>query len=192
MAAYLFVVEGKVVKPNTETLLISPYREIWERDESTGKFRAIQELSYIEFIVSQKKSNPYSGYAPSVRSTKIIRDLFLDDDGWEPDELVDLGIEKLKEFQAKASPTYRYWESVYMAVEKMNIFFRTFNIKERNEKTGNPIYKPRDITSAVKETDDMLAKMNKLKEKVENDLFDVVINRGGREDSPFADPENNI
>ena len=39
--AYLFKVEGKTVYPNDEVLLISPFKEIWERDKSkgTGIFR---------------------------------------------------------------------------------------------------------------------------------------------------------
>ena len=35
--AFLFVVENGVAKPNTETLLISPFKEIWERDNSDNK-----------------------------------------------------------------------------------------------------------------------------------------------------------
>ena len=51
----LFTIESKIVKPYTETLLISPFREIWERDTNAGKFTAIDEFTYIEFMTSVKK-----------------------------------------------------------------------------------------------------------------------------------------
>ena len=35
--AYLFEVQEKTVIPNTETLLLSPFKEIWERDKSKKK-----------------------------------------------------------------------------------------------------------------------------------------------------------
>ena len=47
--AYLFKVEGKTVYPNDEVLLISPFKEIWERDKSKGKDVARQEFSYIVY-----------------------------------------------------------------------------------------------------------------------------------------------
>ena len=50
----LFTIESKIVKPYTETLLISPFREIWERDTNAGKFTAIDEFTYIEFMTSVK------------------------------------------------------------------------------------------------------------------------------------------
>ena len=69
--AYLFSVEGKIVQPNTETLLVSPFKEIWARDKSKGKENALEEFTYIEFMTSMLKSNPYKGYAPEVKEEVI-------------------------------------------------------------------------------------------------------------------------
>ena len=60
--AFLFQVTDRAVFPNPETLLISPFKDIWERDESTNKTVAIQEFAYIEFMTSMLKSNPYRQY----------------------------------------------------------------------------------------------------------------------------------
>ena len=35
--SYLFVVENNIAKPNTETLLIEPFKTIWERDRTEDK-----------------------------------------------------------------------------------------------------------------------------------------------------------
>ena len=39
--SHLFIVENNIAKPNTETLLISPFKEIWERDKSKDKSQVI-------------------------------------------------------------------------------------------------------------------------------------------------------
>ena len=57
--AYLFQINGRAVFPNAETILISPFKDIWERDLSKNKENAIQEFAYIEFMTSMLKSNPY-------------------------------------------------------------------------------------------------------------------------------------
>ena len=57
--AYLFKIEGKAVFPNEETLLIEPFKSIWERDTSKNKEYALEDFAYIEFITSLLKTNPY-------------------------------------------------------------------------------------------------------------------------------------
>ena len=69
--AFLFVVENNIAKPNTETLLISPFKEIWVRDSSKDKSVAIAEFTFIELFTSKKKSNPYSGYNDAERAEKL-------------------------------------------------------------------------------------------------------------------------
>jgi len=88
----LFTIESKIVKPYTETLLISPFREIWERDTNAGKFTAIDEFTYIEFMTSVKKSNPYRGYTPEERAKRLAIDV-MKHELYEPDELVKKGME---------------------------------------------------------------------------------------------------
>ena len=51
--SYLFVINGYEVTPKANTLLIEPYKTIWERDKSQFKDTAKKELAYIEFTVSQ-------------------------------------------------------------------------------------------------------------------------------------------
>jgi hypothetical protein len=111
----LFTIESKIVKPYVETLLISPFREIWERDTNAGKFTAIDEFTYIEFMTSVKKSNPYRGYTPEERARRLAVDI-MKHELYEPDELVKKGMEVLVEFQQTASPTYTY----YMSAKKEN------------------------------------------------------------------------
>lgn len=181
--AFLFVVENSVVKPNVETLMISPFKEIWERDKTKGKERAIKEFTFIEFMSSKKKTNPYAGFDDG-RRFESLRTTYFDSE-WEMDELVETALIKVREFQEKASPTFQYYISATKAAEKMRQFFNTFDINERNERNGNPVYKPRDITSALNDTDKVLQNLNSLKEKVEQELFEETKTRGNKEINVF-------
>lgn len=181
--AFLFVVENGVAKPNVETLLISPFKEIWERDTSKHKEQATKELTFIEFMSSKKKTNPYAGYDDGKRFEVLKKTLF--EEEWEMDTLIEQGLIKIKDFQQEASPTYQYYVSASKAAEKMRTFFNTFDINERNERNGNPIYKPSDITRALNDTDKVLQNLNSLKEKVEQELFEQTKTKGNKQINPF-------
>lgn len=187
--AFLFEVTEKTVFPNPETLLISPFKEIWARDKNKAKIFALEEFAYIEFMSSMKKSNPYRQYAESMKEVKV-REAVITKKGWEPDELIIKGIHKVQQFHSEASTTYNYYMSVKKAAEKMQDFFNTTDITAVNEKTGNPIYKPRDFTSAMNDTEKVLSNLKSLEKKVEEELYEETKNRSNKEISFFADPES--
>jgi len=186
----LFTVESKVVSPSTEALLMFPFRDIWERDESKDKRYAIEDLSYIEFMASIQKSNPYSGYSEDQRADKIIKDIITRAEWDSQDRLLIAGIAKLKEFQAEASVTYNYYMAAKSAAEKMQQFFIGFSMNDVNLRTGAPIFKPKDITSALNDTSRVLENLNTLREKVDNEIFEEVKKKGQKIVSPFADPNS--
>lgn len=187
--AYLFITEGRLVVPHTETILISPFKDIWDRDSHPDKAVALEELAYVEFMSSMKKTNPYRQY-PEDKKHDAIKDSIITIADWEPDSLIQQGIEKIRQFQKEASVTYNYYMAAKVAAEQMQDFFLTFDINEMNVKTGNPIYKPKDITNALKDTEDVLTKLNNLKDKVEQELFEETKNKANKEISPFANPDS--
>ena len=165
--SYLFIVENNIAKPNTETLLIEPFKVLWERDKTPDKDVAIKEFTYIELMSSKKKSNPYAGYSDSMRSEKLAEVLF-DDPTWKPDALVEQGLAKIVEFQKEASPTYTYY------------------INEVNDK-GARVFKPNEIVMAISNTDKLLQNLHSMKEKVEQELFEQAKTRGNKQINPFEE-----
>lgn len=176
--SYLFIIENNIAKPNPETLLISPFKEIWERDDSQDKGKAIKEFSYTEFMVSKMRSNPYAGFSDEQRHDRLAMTLF-DDEDWTPDRLVEQAMIKISEFQKEGSATYTYYLSLLKAAEKMKQFFTDFDMDELNDK-GQRVWKPRDITSAMSDTDKILQNLHSAKEKVEQELFESTRTRGNR------------
>lgn len=185
----LFTVENKIVKPNTETLLIHPFSEIWNRDVSEDKMFAIEDFSYIEFMESVRKTNPYSGYDAVTRREKLISELITRSD-WVEDDLIIKARAKMREFQVEASVTYNYYMSSKIAAEKMQNFFTTFSMTTVNERSGLPLYKPKDITSALNDTSRVLENLSALRDKVDNEIFEAVKNKGQKVISPFANPDS--
>lgn len=182
--SYLFKIENKVVLPNPETLLIYPFSEIWNRDKSKDKAMAIKEFSYIEFSTSMLRTNPYREYDDKRKHEVLVRDLKLDEN-WKPDEIILQCISKIEEFQTEGSISYNFWMSNKLAVEKMIEFFNEFDISERNQKTLNPIYKPKEITMAISDAEKVLKTLTTLKTKVHEELYDAVKNKANKEISPF-------
>ena len=187
--AFLFSVSEKTVFPNAETLLISPFKDIWKRDKGKDKHHALAEFAYIEFMTSMKKSNPYRQYAENLKETKI-REAIIQKEGWEPDDLVKQAMMLVVKFQKEASTTYNYYLGAKKAAEKMTDFFNEVDINQVNPKTFNPIYKPRDITSAINDLEKNLANLKALEHKVEEELYEETKNRSNKEISFFADPES--
>ena len=185
--SWLFVVENKVVKPNIETLIVSPFREIWERDTHPSKFTAMDEFAYIEFMVSLKRTNPYRAYDPETRHERLCKDI-MKHDSYEPDELVVEAMKVLEDFQLNSSISMSYFLAAKKAVKSIQDFFNDPDIlKMTNPRSGLPLYKPKDITNAVIDTEKVLNNLVTLEEKVNNEIFETVKNKGQKTVSIFAD-----
>lgn len=180
--AFLFTVENFKATPNIETLLISPFKEIWERDVSKNKEIAIKEFSYIELYTSKKKANPFSGYSSDIRATKLKGMIFKKE--VKLDSLVNEAIVMIEQLQKEASPTYSYYSAALEAVEKMKDFLNSFDINEVNEK-GVRTFKPNEIIMAISNTPKLLENLNLLKEKVEQELFNVTKTKSNKQTNYF-------
>lgn len=186
--SWIFTIENRIVKPQLETLMIQPFKEIWERDSSEGKNQAMLEFAYIEFMVSVKKSNPYVGYSPEERKARVDKDIM--GGNYTPDELVEKGMEWLMEHQYTASASLRYYQSAVKAAGKLQHFFDTFDITAVNPKSGAPQYAPKMITSALADTEIVLQKLDAIKEKVVNEIFESVKTKADKKISVFANPDS--
>lgn len=189
----LFNVINQVVMPTTEILLIYPFKDIWERDYSEHKFYAIKEFTFIEFMCSPKKTNPFIGYSNvEERAKKIISNIYNKElvhetvTKWQPDDLVIEGMKLYREFLLDASPSLTFLESAENACEKLKQFFNTVNLNQTNVK-GALLYKPRDVTSALKDTESVVKQIFALREKVEQELFETSKTLKNRTINPYEE-----
>ena len=180
----LFQIEGMAAKPHPEALLVEPIKSMWERDKSKDKERAIKELTICEFVSSEKSSNPFAGYHPDERLTNILLRIDMPPD-WEFDPLCQEVVDFLLHCQVEASMSFTYLQSVKNAANKLKKFFNNFDMNERNERNGNPVFKPAEITRALKDSDDILTNLMKLTEKVNKEITTTERTKGGNIVSEF-------
>lgn len=184
MPLQIFILENEVVKPTTEILLLHPFSEIWDRCAPlTHHAKAIQEFSYIEFMVSPRRSNPFFGYDSDRKEKEIIARVFRGEE-YKPDELVTQAMEMYKEFFYEASPGLTYLEDARTAAENTKKFLKDVDLSERTDK-GMLILKPRDVTSALKDTGEVMKALAQLENKVHEELFETNKSRANREINEF-------
>lgn len=186
----LFEIQNQKAFPITETLLISPFKEIWERDKSTEKEIAIKELSYIEFMTSEKPSNPFKGYTEDQKEEKIISNLFKNKK-WKPDKLVKSAVQDLISYQEEGSATYRLYIASKEAIQSLTEFFISPDILKQTNDRGVPIYKPADITRALKDVEEVSLKFENLGKKLKEGLKNIKTKvRSDKKISFFADKDS--
>lgn len=180
----LFEIKKNTVYPRAEILLVSPFKEIWERDKDENKTTAIKELSYAEFITSEMSSNPFSGYIGKDRQNQVVSQV-IKDDKWKPDSFVRRACAYLIDLQEEGSFTYSFYMSARIAAEKVRDFFTSFDINERNEKTNAPIFKAKEINDAVVNSEKTLETMSKLRQKVMDEVYESQRTKGKKVISEF-------
>lgn len=183
--SYLFQITGNSVVPDPAIIVIPVFAKIWDRNKDKSK--SLKELAYCEFMASAQRSNPFSGYPEDSRSDIIISSLF--EGKWKPDNDIQDAIRFIKQIQTEGSSTYSYYVAARISAEGMRDFFLTVDLSERNDK-GMPVYKPKDITSALLDTEKVIQNLAGLQKKVEEELYESVKVRSGKTVSPFADPSS--
>lgn len=196
--AILFQVVNKTVQPNVETLAISPFSEIWSRDKSKDKEIALKEFAYIEFMSSQLKSNPFKDYPDGEKSKKILEAIKYEEslehnkhiNLISADILIEKAIEFIRELQTNASSTYRLYAAAMKARDELEKFLTNLDMQDIDPKSGKPLWKPKEITSAMMDIPKLTSSLNDLKKKVEEEIFEEVKTRANKTISAFADPNS--
>lgn len=185
----LFNLVDKHVEPTVEVLSIEPFKTIWERDKSSKKDKALLEFLYIEYMASFKKTNPFKDVPIENKEIMIKENIFKDSE-YEIDELIEEGVKFLIELQRSYSMTFSYYLSALNAANKLKEFFNTIDLNERNYKSGVPLYKPKDITTALLDTESVIEKLKSLEKKVDEDIIENLRVKGDKKISKFSNPNN--
>jgi len=176
--------EGARVVPNAHLIALSPFSELWQRDNSERKDTALAELLYVEYMCSLKKTNPYKGYAEEDRPAAVGRAVFKDAD-YCPDELVKKCLDAYKELLMNQLPV-RLLEAAKAGAEKFILDIQNIDVTERT-KGGAAVYKPADLMKALAESDKVLAALQTLEKKVEEEVYTKMKTRGNRQINPFEE-----
>jgi len=126
---------------NVQTLAIPPFKDIWDRDKSKTKERATKELYYVFYMCDFK--SPYNAYNEAEKES-VIKEDFIKDIKWQPDEVIINAVKKYKELQETIHT--RFLKKAMIGAEKLGDYFENFDPKELDD-NGRPIYSAKDLAS---------------------------------------------
>lgn len=157
----IFEIQNNFPTVTTECLMLSPFKEIWERDKTKDKVKAYGELQYIYFSADFKSL--YLAFDKDVREERLVDD-FIKIKGWKPDELVLAAIKKYREFQN--TPTMRFLQANQDAMESLTEYYSNIDWDALDATGKKPKYDITKVSGSVKQAGDIINNIEKLKEKV--------------------------
>ena len=178
----VFIVQDGRIAVTPEALLLTPFKKIWNKYDTD---EAILRFTYIEFMCSYKKTNPFIGYQLKERENKILEYCMPTITNEQKKDITsDKDIIKAMSFydtvQLESSPSLRLHMAAEAATDKMIGFFTTFDLSAKNLKTGTLLYKPADITRALKDVNDVIRTLTSTRQKVIEELAEDSKGKGNR------------
>lgn len=175
----LFTTDNDTIIPDVNTLLIYPFDEIWARDTSERKEQAMREFKYIEFLCSFKKTNPFAGYDDDIKELKVRQNVFRNYPEWFPDQLVIEAINIYISFRDEASPSLRFYLDNLAGAKRLQEYYRTVDLT-KTTRTGGLVNKPSDVARGLTQASAILANLESLREKVQQEAMNAGRTRANR------------
>ena len=179
----LFDLQSRKVVISPEALLIPEFGILWDRDTSDDKEIAYAELSFVYFVTDYK-SVYRSGISESEVHAVVAKD-FLKDEAYEPCPQVRAAMDKYMILQQ--TPSMRLLSASLSTTDRLTSYLKYVDLTERDA-NDRPIYKPSDITNALKSIGAIVESLNKVRAQVEKELQTAATLRGQRLKGNREDP----
>lgn len=172
--------KNEVIINEPEVLLIREFAALWtnernitkEDPKGVHKTRAYREFTYIWLMIDW--ASPYSDYAEQERHLECLKDANITEEEWSNPEF-RAACRKYRELQ-NSSRSLKLIRSAQGIVDKITDYFDTIDLTERDELTGKPIFKTKDVmaemqtVSKVVEELKTLEFMYKKEQEAESDI----------------------
>ena len=160
----LFKYEGYKVVISEEAFALKVFRQIWNRDRSVNKDKAIMELGYVYFMVDPRSDYQYL-VDEDERSKAIIEGEGLPSN-WKPDKMI---IEAMKFYEGMKSTSALLLEDTRVAIDKVRKFLKEVNLEDTDDK-GRPIYTINSITSTIKMIPQLIKDLDDAEKAIKADM----------------------
>lgn len=182
----IFVYNNQInrVELNTpEILLVKEFADLLEpnrnkcKEDPSGKLglRAFREFTYIWLAICWKSI--YSDYDEQERHQEALKDAEMTDEEFNNPEF-RAACRKFKAIQ-ESNKSIRLLHSANSMVDKFIDYFENADPMERDEQTGKPIYKVKDIQAEMKNLIDVHETMIELENQVKKQISEKSMIRGG-------------
>lgn len=177
----LFKYEGYKITISEEALLLKPFKNIWKRDKTPSKDKAMAELGFIYFFCDIRSDYQYIVDEES-RKQAIKEGEGLPKD-WEPDKVV---LEAMQ-FYNKFKPTSALLlEDTRYAVDKLRKLLREIDLNQLDDK-GKPIYTLNTITATIKQVPALVRDLDEAERSIAKEIAQNDKVRGAQTKSIYED-----
>ena len=177
----LFRYEGYKVVISEEAFALKVFRQIWNRDRSVNKDKAIMELGYIYFMVDPRSDYQYL-VDEDERSKAIIEGEGLPNN-WKPDKVITEAMEFYSRFKPTAALLL---EDTRYAVDKLRKLLREIDLNQLDDK-GKPIYTLNSITATIKQVPSLAKDLDEAEKALASEMRSEGKMRGQGEKTIFED-----
>ena len=177
----LFKYEGYKVVISEEAFALKVFRQIWNRDRSVNKDKAIMELGYVYFMIDPRSDYQYL-VDEEERSKAIIEGEGLPNN-WKPDKVVTEAMQFYSRFKPTAALLL---EDTRVAVEKLRKLLRDINLQDTDDK-GRPLYTLNTITATIKQVPSLAKDLDEAERALSSEMRNAGKMRGQGEKTIFED-----
>lgn len=153
--------KNNIVVPKAEILLVKEFKNLWKRDKTEKKEKALNEFAYIYFK-HDFKSTYKSSYTEEEIEVELKRDIF-NKVNWKADKLVIEAEEKYKKLQITKS--LAFLDAAEKALSEIKKYFNDFNLEGLDKKNKHTAVK--NMMSNLKEVEEVTLKLFNTRKRVE-------------------------
>ena len=177
----LFKYEGYKLHISEEAFVLKPFKEIWNRDKTKNKDKALQELAYVYFMCDPRSDYQY--IVDEEDRAKAIKEGEGIDSKWKPDNKV---IEAMKFYKTFKPVSALLLEDTRVAVDKLRQLLRNIDLTEVDDK-GKPIYTLNTITATIKQIPSLVKDLDEAEKAIAKEIMESDKVRGAQEKSMYED-----
>jgi hypothetical protein len=180
----LFKYEGYSIKIEPEALLLKPFKQIWERDKSENKERAMMELGYIYFFCDIRSDYQY--LVDEEERHSAIKESEGFPKSWKPDKMV---LEAMEFYNSFKSSSVLLLEDTRYSVYKLRQHLRKIDLDQLDDK-GKPVYTLNSITSTIKQIPALIKDLEEAEKAIAKEAIVAGKMRGSGEKTIMEDNLN--
>ena len=159
----LFEIVNNNVTFSPQALLVKPFKEIWDKDETEDKSVAIRELSYI-YYMADERSDFMHILDEGERTEEIKRFIDLPKNFDSKRKELIRSIHYYKQMSETTST--KLLQSTRLVLQKISEFLDNIDMDERDERTKKPIHDIGKITASVEKIPKLIKAINEIEKEV--------------------------
>ena len=177
----LFKYEGYNLTISEEAFMLKPFKDLWKRDKSKNKEKALQELAYIYFMEDTRSD--YQIYIDREERSKQVKLGEGINEDWKPDKLVTDAQEFYAGFKSESALLL---EDIRVAITKLREYIKTIDLSATDDK-GKPIYTLNTYTATIKQIPELITSLDEAEKSIHKDAVVSDKVRGSVEKAMFED-----